>query len=287
MNILITGSSGLIGRSLCKGLRDKHEVIDFDVVNGDDILDLERLNVKMRHVDIIIHLAALLGNDPEETALDIMRVNLLGTIMLLEAAKINHVKKVVFLSSADVLGVFKGEAVPQYFPMDDEHPCTPNTAYGISKKLAEECCEKFTSDTDIPCIVLRPPGVWSEKTYEDISQMRRDKPSYEYDPYWEYGAFIDVRDLVDIILRVIEAEDIGYQEYLVASTDISTSGPNSLEWCQRLHGEVSVKDTSRYEVDPYASLLDISKVQKHYDWSPKHTWRQYLQNSEDNNLSSL
>lgn len=48
-------------------------------------------------------------------------------------------------------------------------------------------------------MVLRPPGIWTEDTYHDIEALRADRPPYEWSPFWEYGAFLDARDLATAI----------------------------------------------------------------------------------------
>lgn len=67
----------------------------------------------------------------------------------------------------------------------------------------------MTSSTLLACletVVLRPPGVWSAETYEDIKVHRRADPAYEWHPFWEYGAFLDVRDLAAAIERALVAD---------------------------------------------------------------------------------
>ncbi|MDZ8240137.1 MAG: NAD-dependent epimerase/dehydratase family protein [Nostoc sp. ChiQUE01a] len=64
------------------------------------------------------------------------------------AAAQAKVKRVVFFSSVDALGIFKGERKPDYLPLDDNHPCYPTTPYAVSKRLGEEMCRYFTNSTD-------------------------------------------------------------------------------------------------------------------------------------------
>jgi nucleoside-diphosphate-sugar epimerase len=104
----------------------------------------------------VIHSAALLGL-PDQDASQIVATNLQATWNVLTAARDAGVRRVVFLSSADVLGVFKGERAPDYLPLDDAHPCYPSTPYGISKLLAEAMCRLFSESSDLPVVCLKPP----------------------------------------------------------------------------------------------------------------------------------
>ncbi len=194
MKILVTGNEGMIGSVVEKVLRaDGHEVIGYDIASGHDILNSNQISSAIVGCDAVVHLAALLGND-SETPDKIMAVNLLGTWHILTAAAEAKLKRVVFFSSVDALGIFKGERKPDYLPLDDNHPCYPTTPYAVSKRLGEEMCRFFTNSTGIPTICLRPPGVFDESTYDFIISNRQANPEFEWDPFWEYGAFLDVRD---------------------------------------------------------------------------------------------
>src|SRR5256885_1569007 len=146
MNFLVTGGAGFIGFHVCERLlKDGHAVWTFDDLNGfyeprikrGNIRDLQALaksftfvpgdladgasldellgNVKF---DQIIHLAARAGVRPSllEPAL-YQRVNVEGSVNLLEAARRNGVKKVTIASSSSVYGV--NSKVP--FSRSEEH----------------------------------------------------------------------------------------------------------------------------------------------------------------------
>lgn len=197
MKILVTGNAGMIGVAVETVLREAaHEIIGFDLKNGQNILNQQQVRDYVQGCDAVVHLAALLGYS-EDNANDVMAVNLLGTWHILTAALEAKVKRIVFFSSVDALGVFKGERQPDYLPLDDAHPCYPTTPYAISKKLGEEMCQFFTNSTGIPTICLRPPGVFDAETYDFIISNRRSNPDFEWDPFWEYGAFLDIRDAAD------------------------------------------------------------------------------------------
>jgi UDP-glucuronate 4-epimerase len=134
MNFLVTGGAGFIGSHVCeqllqsghavwalddlnpfydpqlkkRNLRDLQALAKpFEFVYGDltDRATLDQL-LSSVHFDQIIHLAARAGVRPslEEPAL-YQRVNVEGTVNLLEAARINKVKKAILASSSSVYGV--------------------------------------------------------------------------------------------------------------------------------------------------------------------------------------
>ena len=277
VKILLTGNRGLIGKYLEKQLLlEGHEVVGYDILHGEDICNQKCIIKAGNGCEVVVHLAALLGNDESESAEEITRTNLLGTFNVLESARINKVRKVIFMSSADSLGLFKGEGKPSYFPIDDMHPCIPTTPYAISKKLSEEMCKSFSKTNNIPTICLRPPGVWDEEIYGLIVEARRKKPEIEYYPFWEYGAFIDIRDLVSLIINCIKSDYKGYDCYLVTSDDIQSTGYTAMELVNKIYPEIEVKNKNKYILDPYASLIDCKRVKDEFAWKPLYTWKRYI-----------
>lgn len=123
-------------------------------------------------------------------------------------------------------------------------------------------------------VVLRPPGVWTEDTYNDIKELRAERPSYEWSPFWEYGAFIDVRDLATAIEQALLVEYPGAEPFALAADDINSSGPTSKEWVEKLHPGVTWKgDDEVFASHPYTTLLDNRRAKAKLHWSPVHAWR--------------
>jgi UDP-glucose 4-epimerase len=272
MRVLITGNKGFIGQHICSRLAEAgFQTQGFDIVDGDDILNAQSLARKADGYEVIIHLAAIEEPSPTRT----METNLQGTWNVLCAAKENNVKKIIFMSSVDALGVFQGEGTPVYLPLDDDYPCHPRTPYALSKKLAEEMCHFFSDSTGISIICLRPPGVWNEATYYQILAARKKRQAYEWDPYWEYGAFIDVRDLAEAVLAAVQKRINGFHCLLLASDDITTSSQSSLDLVNKIHPGVKWNGGKEYDLDPFKSLVNTNQAKNLLHWSPKFTWRKF------------
>ncbi|MEE8556790.1 MAG: NAD(P)-dependent oxidoreductase, partial [Myxococcota bacterium] len=250
-------------------------VVGYDLRDSRDILDVPTLREAARGCDAIVHAAALLGL-PEESPEQIMAVNLQGTWNVLSAGAEFRVRRILFLSSVGALGVFKGERPPDYLPLDDAHPCYPTTPYAISKRLAEEMCRFMSESRRLSVVCLRPPGVWARDTYAMIESERAKRPEFEWDPFWEYGAFIDLRDLSRACLGALTCDMEGFQCVLVSSSDITTSGRTSRELVQLVNPAVEWRGGAEYEDEPYRALLDIEPARKLLDWSPEHTWQAFL-----------
>jgi nucleoside-diphosphate-sugar epimerase len=275
MRILVTGNQGFIGRVVERRLIEAGcEIVGFDIVDGDDIRNPELVSKKTRGCDTIVHLAAVEGRSDTE----VMETNVMGTWNVLNAGSYAKVDKIIFMSSVDVLGIFQGEGTPLYLPIDDDYPSHPVSVYSISKKLAEDMCGYFSGRTGIPVICFRPPGVWDESTYHKISDARKRRPEYEWDPYWEYGAFIDVRDLAEAVLRALQTDIQGFQKLLLAADDITTSGLTSLQLVKKLHPDVPWKGGQEYESAPFSALVKSTRAKALLSWSPHYSWRGFTEN---------
>jgi UDP-glucose 4-epimerase len=276
MRVLVTGNKGFIGRRVEQRLVDAdYDVVGYDISDGYDILSAEWLGKRVEGCNAIVHLAAIEGQSDAR----VMETNLVGTWNVLQAGRQAKVEKTVFISSVDVLGVFQGEGTPKYLPLDDDYPCHPASTYSVSKKLAEDMCLHFNAHTGIPLICFRPPGVWDESTYLKITNARKKQPEYEWYPYWEYGAFLDVRDLAEAILLALAQDIQGFHTLLLASDDITTSGMTSLELVKKIHPGVPWKGGLEYEAAPFSSLVKSQKARKLLGWSPRHSWREFQRKS--------
>ncbi len=148
-HILVVGGAGYIGSHVQKQLLDEgFEVLVYDnLSSGDkinllpksefiegDILDKDKLNYAMKqNIDGVVHLAAkkAVGESmlhPEIYAEN----NISGSINILNAMVKNNVRYIVFSSSAAVYGM------PQYNPIDENHPINPINYYGYTKFAIEQ-----------------------------------------------------------------------------------------------------------------------------------------------------
>ena len=150
MRALVTGGAGFIGSNIVRLLTEKNaEAVIYDnlstgylknlepfpqveFVEG-DITDLDKLKKAMRGCDTVFHLAASIGNAKSIAfPLEDSRVNVFGALNVAEAVRENGVKAVVYSSSAGLFGE------PQYLPVDERHPCEPDSPYGVSKMAGEK-----------------------------------------------------------------------------------------------------------------------------------------------------
>lgn len=172
MNILVTGSSGFIGRALYEAmLAEGHTVRAFDIVmpaddrhdrRSDfilgDIRDSSACRQAVQDIDVILHNAALCSlKDSLKNPSLTFDVNVKGTETLLAAAAASGVKKVVFASTAKLYGE------PGDYVCKESDLANPLTPYAKSKYEAELCCKRFAHDSRIPIIALRLFSVYGPR----------------------------------------------------------------------------------------------------------------------------
>lgn len=210
MKILVTGSSGLIGRSLGDFLEKKGiAVLSYDpkVDAQDDILDFQRLKEKIKGVDGVVHLAAVTRpQNAFEAPKDCVKINIGGTANVLEAARQNKKENspwVIFISSRDVFGE------PKSLPLTEDAPKNPQNLYGLTKAVGEELCRIFSESYGLKTRVLRFTSVYGGADGSDrvvakfIGQASRNEPLTILGTGREVFDFTHVDDIVQGIWQCI------------------------------------------------------------------------------------
>jgi UDP-glucose 4-epimerase len=175
VKILVTGGAGFIGSHVT----DAFVAAGHDVLVVDDLSTgkRENLNPKARfhQLDIVDPKVVELIRDERPAVLDLhaaqmdvrrsvadplfdARVNVLGTITLLEAARRANVRRVLFVSSG---GAAYGEQTD--FPAPETHPTNPVSPYGVSKRSGELYAFFYQAEYHIPFVALRYSNVYGPR----------------------------------------------------------------------------------------------------------------------------
>jgi len=170
MKILITGSKGYLGKPLVERLSKDHTIIEYDLVDGKNILNYDQLKREMKDCNIIIHLAAIPKPDENKTFDDYLQINCMGTLNVVKAAIENKIKKMIYASSTTYYGVERGipakfplkenqQIVPMYLKADDLKCRDCDMAYSESKVIAENILAFYGLLKKMQIVILRFPRI--------------------------------------------------------------------------------------------------------------------------------
>src|SRR5215472_8295504 len=221
MRVLVSGSSGLIGSAVAERLSTEgDDVVRFDIADGHDVSNAEDYAVAARGCEAIVHAAGGQRPDAADLGERFITHNVTGNWNMLEAARNTGIERVVTFSSVNAIGVFRGEAAPDYLPIDDDHPIRPPTAYGMAKRLIEELCRCYTATQGVATVCFRPPAVCGPARRARFAAARAADPAAEWTPYWEYGAWIDVRDVAGAVFAALRCPNPKHLTALIIADDV-------------------------------------------------------------------
>lgn len=269
--VLLTGDRGRVGRWVGPFLRRSgYEVRGFDIRDGNDVTDEAAVVAAAAAADVIMHLATLPFGFPGPDE-EMYRVNVEGARNVLAAAEAAGHSRVVVFSSPHVFGFLDGSAAPGRFPVADGMPRRSLAPYGGSKVMVEDLCEAFTARTGIATLCPRPFAVWvpGQASYRRRRWLRA--PEYEFRGDWEFGAFVDVRDLAEAARLSLERPIVGHHRFLLAAKDTASLLP-AREAARRVHPDVPFHPAWPSGGYERASLVDTTVACELLGWAPAHNW---------------
>lgn len=208
MKILITGSSGFLGKYLVDNLKSNNQVFTLSKSDSDFNFDLS-LQIPFfndENFDLVIHAAGKAHRIPRNK-LEIQSfydTNFQGTVNLLKAFNVNNMPcKILFISTVSVYGKEEGFNINEEFPLNAQDP------YGISKIKAEKYLLDWSKENKIICTILRLPlliGVNPKGNFKSMINAIKNK-------YYFNIANCDVRKSMvlanDVSKYVIIASNFG------------------------------------------------------------------------------
>ncbi|MBU0642905.1 MAG: NAD(P)-dependent oxidoreductase [Alphaproteobacteria bacterium] len=294
MRILFTGGSGKAGRHVVPYLVARgHRVLNADLVPLDapgvdnltvDVTDSGQVfnaltsyanfdelepGTGVPKFDAVVHFAAvprILLKPDNET----YRVNVMSTYNVLEAAVKLGIKKVIFASSETTYGVCfaDGTRVPEYLPVDEDHPVVPEDSYAMSKVANEVTARSFQRRSGIDIYGIRINNVIEPDEYE------RNFPTYFEHPAMRERnifAYIDARDLGQMVDLMLAKDGLGFEIFNAANDDHSVN-LRTREIAERFYPNVRFLR----EMGDDESFYSNEKAKRLLGFAPKHGWRQVL-----------
>lgn len=249
MRFLITGGAGFIGSHLAERLvqRDDHVTVLDDLSTGSlqniehlksaglldfhlgKIQDRQTVQELVDRADFVLHLAAALGVKLIlEKPVESMETNVSGTQTVLEAAARSR-KPILIASTSEVYG--KSNRLP--FCEDEDivlgPTCKSRWSYAASKLLDEFLALSYWEEKHLPAIVVRffnTVGPRQNSRYgmvlpTFVRQAVEDAPLTIHGDGRQSRCFCDVRDTVEAVLRLIDAQPFGEVINIGSTQEIS------------------------------------------------------------------
>ena len=293
--VIITGGAGFIGSAVSAALQTcGHDIYVIDNLSFGrrellaipdrhffevDILDRLELSRVVSQIspDWIVHLAAIhfipyCNQHPVEAA----RVNIQGTIDLLDAAKnVPNLEKVFFASTAAVYPIYDGA-------ISETHPPAPTDIYGLSKLTGERLMNEFHLLTSVPTIVCRFFNAFgpNETNAHVIPEIQRQINTGcrtiqlgNLDPKRD---FIHTYDMASAIVKLLASFDRG-SEIFNLGRGIEYSVTEVVTAFEQALGEkivIEVDPARVRKVERLHLLADITKLKNFIDWEPKISLKQ-------------
>ncbi|MGA9434278.1 MAG: NAD(P)-dependent oxidoreductase [Roseobacter sp.] len=294
MRILFTGGAGKAGKhAIAYLLGQGHRVLNADLVGlempGVDnrIVDLtdagQVYDLMMSYAgfdeleagagvprfDAVVHFAAvprILMKPDNET----FRINTMSTYNILDAAAKFGIRKVIFASSETTYGICfaDGTRLPEYLPLDEEHPTVPEDSYAMSKVVNEATARSFHARTGADIYGLRINNVVEPHEY------KQNFPSYFADPKLRlrnFFAYIDARDLGQMVQKCLQTDGLGYEVFNVSNDDHSVH-LSSDTLIQTYYPGVALK----YEPAPDQTFYSNQKAKDLLGFAPEYSWRDFV-----------
>ncbi|KAL6693379.1 NAD-dependent epimerase/dehydratase family protein [Trichoderma pleuroticola] len=293
-DVLVTGSSGHLGHALMITLPSLgFKPIGVDILASPtttcvgSIIDEALIASIFQKYPIkhVLHTATL--HKPHvgsHTKNDFVQTNIAGTLLLLEeAAKLgDQIKSFVFFSTTSAFGsaLSPKPGSPAAW-IDETVVPIPKNIYGVTKIAAEDVCQLFHKQHDLPILVLRVSRFFPE---EDDDEDRRNAMSDDNLKVLEMAyRRCDIKDIVSATMCAMEkARQIGWSKYIISAPPPFSNDPETLVALERNPGEVFDKvvpaagavfrEKGWSHLDRMDRVYDSGKAVRELGWEPEYTF---------------
>lgn len=293
MRVLFTGGSGKAGKWAIRHLQAQgHHVVNLDQTPSGldcpellvDLCDAGQVIGAMTQFvdsaeldaakgvpryDAVVHFAAvprvMIGTDGE-----CFRQNTLTTYNVIEAAVKLGIPKIIFASSETTYAICfaEGEVKPDFIPVDETHPTVPQDSYAMSKVCNEMTARSFQARTGSDIYGLRINNVIEPDEYARTFPAFMENPALRRRNIF---AYIDARDLGQMVDRCLKTDGLGFQIFNVSNDDMSV-GITSDEVIARFYQGVE----QRGQMGANETFYSNRKAKEMVGFQPQHSWRDVL-----------
>jgi len=236
VKILLTGATGFVGQRLTTELLEKKYSIVASVrkqstnlpenIRQDIVGDLSQnteWGEALHNIDVVIHAASRV-HVMKEASLDIdpltdfRRVNVDGTLNLVQQSITAGVKRFIFISSIKV----NGEMTSLGHPFTAADSISVKDPYGLSKYEAEQGLLELAKNTDMEVVIVRPPLIYGPNVKANFQSMIRwvnKGVPLPFASVRNQRSLLALDNLVDFIICCIYHPKAGNEVFLISDNE--------------------------------------------------------------------
>ncbi|MEM4260511.1 MAG: NAD-dependent 4,6-dehydratase LegB [Candidatus Woesearchaeota archaeon] len=302
--ILVTGADGFIGSHLVERLVELgYNVKAFVFYNSfnswgwidtftrqlkdnieiftGDIRDPNGVYESMKNIDVVFHLAALIGipfsyHSPDSY----IDTNIKGTLNILQAARKLGIEKTLVTSTSEVYGTAK------FVPITEEHPFQGQSPYSASKIGADRIAESFYRSFDLPVTIVRPFNTFGPRQSARaviptiITQLAKGIKDLKLGDITPTRDLVYVKDTVEGFIEIYKSEKVIGEEINIATQSEISVLDLAILIAKLMDMEcniISEKERFRPEKSEVKRLLGSNeKLKKLTEWQQKYSLEEGL-----------
>ena len=307
MNILITGA-GLIGAHAARHAVDAgnkvvlydlspnpnyiHEIVGKNRVDlvAADIRDLPALLSALERcaVDTLVHTAGLIGSRVQENSYTGATNNILGTINVLEAARLRQLRRVVYIST---FGVYDRSKIHDNV-VRESHPIGGHNLYATTKVCSEHLVHAYAALYKLDTAILRPGGVFGRGFYvggSTVGKIMRDlalniikgEPITLDASTYGLNEYVYGKDVGLAVFLACQKDNLKQRIYN-AGTGVVTGPEELAQVVRELSPNVKVTVSGVVKADRNKTIpLDLSVSQAELGYAPRFPLKEALRDYMD------
>ena len=293
---MLTGGAGFIGTTLTRRLIDDNEIVIYDNLHRDamgatelgdhpnltfiqgDVLDAELIWETAKGATHIVHMAAIAGVDTVlESPVRTMRVNMIGTYNVLEAAHatIDSLERLVDFSTSEVFG-------RHAYKVEEVHETAQGSVgearwtYAVSKLAGEHLAHAYHDEFGLPTVSVRPFNVYGPGQIGGgairafIETVLAGEDLTIHGDGSQVRAWCYVDDLVDALMLVLERPEAAGEVFNIGNERSVLTILELAELVRELMGaDVEINFRPLHYTDVEMRIPNIDKARKLLGWEPQ------------------
>lgn len=271
MKVVVTGAMGVLGGGVARRLKSEgvYDVWGTDVISGEsvesaDLCQIDQVQKAVDGADAVIHCAAI-HPWKQYTPDQYLDNNVKACHHVFSACVKAGVKKVIYTSSIAAISM-----PPALLPAKEDDPSMPRDLYGMTKRFGENLAWMFHANSGMNVVCLRPP------TFIPVDDLRLGLGLL--------GSWTHPDNVIDAHISALNTEFTGYHVVTIANlTPYTADDAEALRnepanVVERYYpGAPAFFESHGIKINPITCYYDISRAKQFMNWSPKLTFKEWLE----------